>query len=86
MERTRYLFRFHRNILYIEARLNVTVQSEMTWSVVFFLTVDKDGRVPCITDRNCHKQATCKDFKCYCKKGYEGNGHKCIGKIWTFLS
>ncbi|CAH3037994.1 unnamed protein product, partial [Porites lobata] len=40
--------------------------------------VDKDGRVPCITDRNCHKQATCKDFKCYCKKGYEGNGHKCI--------
>ena len=47
----------------------------------FFLTVDKDGRVPCITDRNCHKQATCKDFKCYCKKGYEGNGHKCIGKI-----
>lgn len=59
---------------------------KLLWSVVFFLTVDKDGRGPCITDRNCHKQATCNDFKCYCKKGYKGNGHMCIGKIWTFFS
>ena len=28
MERTRYLFRFHRNILYIEARLNVIVWND----------------------------------------------------------
>ena len=28
MERTRYLFGFHRNILYIEARLNVIVWND----------------------------------------------------------
>lgn len=49
--------------------------------------VDKDGRGPCLTDHHCNELSECKkeNRRCYCKGGYEGNGEKCVGKIWFDL-